>query len=108
MDETRLSYEISEMQKVFPGARLFRDDDRMLYWELKYRSYTINVFYPVQYPFVPAEIYIRPALRTHHHSGDLALCWQRGGEWNPSWTAATVIGKAIQFISDYKAGLVED
>ena len=108
MDEKRLSYEIWEMRRVFPGARLFRDRDGALYWELIYGKHTVNVFYTPNYPFAPARIYISPALRTHHHSGDLSVCWQKGGEWNPSWTATTVLGKAIQFISDFKGGIRRD
>jgi hypothetical protein len=107
MDERRLNYEIVEMKRIFPGARLFTDVDGLLYWEINYKGYEINVAYISGYPFSPAKIYISPALRTHHHQEDLSLCWQRGGEWNPSWTATTVIGKAIQFISDYKAGRIK-
>ena len=102
MDKKRLSYEILEMQKVFPHARLFQDHDGTLYWELKFKIYTINVFYVSGYPFVPANIYISPALRTHHHHEDLSVCWQEN-EWNPSWTATTVMGKAIHFISVFKS-----
>jgi ubiquitin-protein ligase len=108
MDEKRLNYEIWEMQKVFPNARLFKDDDGVLYWELIHRGYTINIFYISEYPFTPARIYISPALRTHHHSEDLSVCWQKGGEWNPSWTATTVMGKAIQFISEFKGRRRQD
>ncbi len=103
MEESRLNYEKWEVHKVFPGARLFQEKDGTLYWELKFQIYTINVFYTSGYPFVPARIFISPALRTHHHQEDLSVCWQKGGEWNPSWTATTVMGKAIQFISEFKS-----
>jgi hypothetical protein len=102
MDRNRLNFEIREMHTVFPRARLFRDNDGSLYWELIHTVYTIHVFYTPGYPFVPANIYISPALNTHHHAEDLSVCWQKGGEWNPSWTATTVLGKAIQFIAVFK------
>jgi hypothetical protein len=110
MEESRLNYEKWEMKRVFPNAMLWRDKDGhgTLYWELIYRVYTINVFYTSGYPFVPARIFISPALRTHHHQEDLSVCWQRGGEWNPSWTATTVMGKAIQFISEFKSRRTRD
>lgn len=102
MDTNRRNYEIREMNRVFPKARLFKDHDGTLYWELKFQIYTVNVFYISEYPFVPAKIYVSPALRTHHHQEDLSVCWQRD-EWNPSWTATTVMGKAIHFITVFKS-----
>jgi hypothetical protein len=108
MDASRLNFEVREMQRIFSETRLFKDNDGTLYWELKFHEYTINVFYTPGYPFVPAKIYISPALMTHHHHSNLALCWQKPGEWNPSWTAITVLGKAIQFISEYKSGRIHD
>jgi len=110
MEKRRLDFEIVEMRRIFPEAKLFKDKDKdnSVYWEISYKGHRINVFYNPGYPFSPAQIYISPALRTHHHHEDLSLCWQRGGEWNPSWTAVTVVGKAIQFISDYKAGRIRE
>jgi len=110
MEESRLNYEKWEMKRIFPNAMLWRDKNGhgTMYWELKFQVYTINVFYTSGYPFVPARIFISPALRTHHHQEDLSVCWQRGGEWNPSWTATTVMGKAIQFISEFKSRRTRD
>ena len=102
MDRNRLNFEIREMQRVFPKARLFCDEEGLRFWELNHKGYTIQVFYTPGYPFVPANIFISPALNTHHHAEDLSVCWQKGGEWNPSWTATTVLGKAIQFIMEFK------
>ncbi len=116
LDRDRLGDEIREVQRILgPDFQLYMDDEKGLSsWESFFwmghhpgGPHVIRASYSPLHPLEQMRISTIPDdLDTHHRLGDGSLCYLKPQEWSPDWTAATALGQAIRFLTDYYEGRV--
>jgi len=108
----RLRKESLEMMRIFElRFNLLVDTTKenweALQWKGKHPSgrHVITARYSKAHPYAPMMIFVFPDdLDTHHKFGDGSICYLNGSEWNPNWTAATAVGIAIRYLTEYYKG----
>jgi ubiquitin-protein ligase len=101
---TRLDFEKEEMRLLCPQFSLFSERGKTG-WKGDLKGYQFRIFYPANYPTVGPEVHEMPSISTSHRLHGL-LCLWRPEQWNPNWTAATVVGIILRFLDDYSKGKV--
>lgn len=115
MDFRRLQMEIAEMGRS-SGLQDFVLCSDDTYLESDWRRYSwigqacpfhrIEVQYSLGYPYLAPNIFIDPKPDTHHYFGN-SICYYKGSEWSPNYTAVTAIGISFRFLHDYLNGRLD-
>jgi hypothetical protein len=114
MDERRLKLEVFEMRHT-RGLEHFQLGEIASEAEHTWSRYfwlgtvptghTLRLTYSPDYPQSGLKVECHPSVKSIHHLGK-RLCLMKQNEWNPDYTAATVITITMRFLRLYTEGKV--
>lgn len=87
---------------------LYEDDATgELAWQGYIRGHTIRLVYSSNHPYEQMKVYVLqptlPMVNLHIHP-DGSICYMKGSEWHPEWTAYAVYLTTIRFLDEFYSG----
>jgi hypothetical protein len=111
-NKARLKLEVELMESNGVNFQLYTDEHGNLLWRgpllvCNHYHSDVRLVYPENFPYQKMDVYVlgpKLPLVTHHVSSEGKICYMRGEEWSPEWTAYAVYLTTIRFLNDFYNG----